>query len=578
MSGKKILYNGEEYADFSTIAQGVGEFTSNSGVKDPTSYNNEIFNDYLNNVANGNYSHTEGSENETYGYYSHAEGLRNFIKAGAAHIEGYLNRLSYSNFSEETSYTVGDIVLYLNELYQCKEATSGSWNPEKWDNFSTFTNSYILNSVNNSNRYINGAFGTASISSLHVEGATNLLIGQEGSHIEGRNNIAQGITQHAEGLQNTLYAGDSCHIEGKYNTTIIDNTPASGSVIHIEGLSNKANGLVSHTEGYDNTNKSDYTHVEGQRNNVNGGSQNHIEGAGHSVTSASCNHVEGYGHIVSQNNQYGHVEGCENITNQNVSYYHVGGQGNIVTANHQTLIGKYGIPGSYAFVIGNGSGTSDRSNALTVDWNGVLNAQGVLNTQVDVQINNNSIMTNFAPAYDGTATYPANSFCTYLGKLYTNPSAITTAEPDFISSHWNETTLSTIQSGNSSSIGGLGTAIGDIWRDLGPLTGPTGKVAVLETNVSNHETRITALEQGGSSTVDAIVTNSSDEYNTSATYNVGDYCIYNNILYKCIATVTAEATFDPDKWAATTIISVLNVLNQRLAALEALPNLDNEPL
>lgn len=614
MSGKKILYNGEEYADFSTIAQGVGEFTSNSGVKDPSGSNSEIFNNYYNNVATGEDSHAEGGWTKALGNYSHVEGYKNYSNVLASHTEGYEHSL-------DSTYILNDGIDYVTLITDINAVSSGDLpTAGTVDIISTSNSAHNEghhNLVSGEGAHVegtlNGGFGTgvhiegkrniggglythiegfnnknvayynddisfenpeyiwgrnesdqSFSTSAHIEGSNNLNCG-DNSHIEGENNRnREGNRAHAEGYNNTLtYAHDS-HVEGSSHTltgtavAILDN-------VHVEGVSN--------TVGAGTTN----THVEGQSNNVNGGSQNHIEGAGHSVTSASYNHVEGYGHIISQNNQYGHVEGCENITNQNVSYYHVGGQGNIVTVNHQTLIGKYGIPGNYAFVIGNGNGTSNRSNALTVDWNGALNAQGVLNTQVDVQINNNSIMTNFAPAYDGTATYPAGSYCTYLGKLYTNPSAITTAEPDFISSHWTEITLSTIQTGNSNSIGSLGTQIGGIWQELGPLTGSTGKVAVLETNVSNHETRITALEQGGS-TVDAIVTNSSDEYDTSATYNIGDYCIYNNTLYRCTTAVTAEATFDPDKWEATTIISVLNVLNQRLAALEALPNLDNEPL
>lgn len=46
-----------------------------------------------------------------------------------------------------------------------------------------------------------------------------------------------------------------------------------------------------------------------------------------------------------------------------------------------------------------------------------------------------------------------------------------------------------------------------------------------------------------------------DEYDSTATYAQGDYCIYSGKLYKCTtAVITAEA-FDPEKWTTTTIMA-----------------------
>ncbi len=50
-----------------------------------------------------------------------------------------------------------------------------------------------------------------------------------------------------------------------------------------------------------------------------------------------------------------------------------------------------------------------------------------------------------------------------------------------------------------------------------------------------------------------------DIYDSTSTYNIGDYCIYNNILYKCItAIITAEA-FDSSKWEQTTVTNELKL-------------------
>lgn len=44
-----------------------------------------------------------------------------------------------------------------------------------------------------------------------------------------------------------------------------------------------------------------------------------------------------------------------------------------------------------------------------------------------------------------------------------------------------------------------------------------------------------------------------NEYSSSNTYEIGDYVIYNNILYVCITAITTPEEFDNAKWAATTI-------------------------
>lgn len=47
----------------------------------------------------------------------------------------------------------------------------------------------------------------------------------------------------------------------------------------------------------------------------------------------------------------------------------------------------------------------------------------------------------------------------------------------------------------------------------------------------------------------ALAANIGNNYNTTVSYNVGNYCIYNNVLYKCVQQTTAGEAFDPTKWA-----------------------------
>ena len=61
--------------------------------------------------------------------------------------------------------------------------------------------------------------------------------------------------------------------------------------------------------------------------------------------------------------------------------------------------------------------------------------------------------------------------------------------------------------------------------------------------------------------VNLIYNNSSDMWQESHDYNVGDLVIYNNALYKCITEHTSESSFADDYWNSTTIESAINNIN-----------------
>lgn len=50
-----------------------------------------------------------------------------------------------------------------------------------------------------------------------------------------------------------------------------------------------------------------------------------------------------------------------------------------------------------------------------------------------------------------------------------------------------------------------------------------------------------------------------DEFNSSLTYVVGDFCIYNNTLYKCITAIDTAGEWDESKWEATTVATELSL-------------------
>ena len=69
---------------------------------------------------------------------------------------------------------------------------------------------------------------------------------------------------------------------------------------------------------------------------------------------------------------------------------------------------------------------------------------------------------------------------------------------------------------------------------------------------------------GSYGTVDSLI---SDKYNSSATYNTGDYCIYNNALYKCKSD-NVTGTWNANKWDLTNVDTELTSINSDLSELE----------
>ena len=49
------------------------------------------------------------------------------------------------------------------------------------------------------------------------------------------------------------------------------------------------------------------------------------------------------------------------------------------------------------------------------------------------------------------------------------------------------------------------------------------------------------------------ISTSTEEYSNFKTYLRGDFCIYDNVLYKCIQNIEEPMPFDPDYWTVTTV-------------------------
>ena len=150
-----------------------------------------------------------------------------------------------------------------------------------------------------------------------------------------------------------------------------------GSVIgassHAEGLSTTASGSYSHAEGSGTTASGSYSHAEGHMTTASG-SYSHAEGS-HAAVPGDSSHAEGSNTYASGISS--HAEGAQTIAR---GYYsHAEGFSTTASSENQHVQGKYNVEdsqGKYAHIVGNGTSASARSNAHTLDWNGVPWHQG----------------------------------------------------------------------------------------------------------------------------------------------------------------------------------------------------------
>ncbi len=204
-------------------------------------------------------------------------------------------------------------------------------------------------------------FGSRNVETIgggSFAAGTEVLASGTGSHAEGFHTFAEGNFSHAEGIR-TQATGNAAHVEGNRSL-------ASGNYSHAEGDSTTASGDYSHAEGDRTTASKSWSHAEGAHTTASG-EASHAEGSA-TTASGDTSHAEGFDSTAA--GSFSHAEGAK--TQASGGYSHAQNHGTIAQGANQTAIGKFNIANGidYAFIIGNGTSDTARSNALTVDWSG----------------------------------------------------------------------------------------------------------------------------------------------------------------------------------------------------------------
>jgi hypothetical protein len=108
----------------------------------------------------------------------------------------------------------------------------------------------------------------------------------------------------------------------------------------------------------------------------------------------------------------------------------------------------------------------------------------------------------------------------------------------------------------------LVAAVNEVKDDLDDLSDDVGTLSALDTNVKTSA--VAAINEVNTkvSKTEVLISNSGDAYSTSKVYKVGDLCIHDDKLYRCITPCSAGSwATNQSCFAADTLTGVVNTLS-----------------
>ena len=339
-------------------------------------------------------AYARGYGNKALGVMSNAIGYNNIATDTAGFVTGRENTGSFGSLVggyqnkvlKETGFAAGR----RNEVTGNNSAALGA------DNKINATNGFAVGQENNvytttstaegfrtqggpnpEDRELLGISATADKTSAHAEGNRTKAYGL-GSHAEGGRGVAEGNYSHVEGY--FLEGTTKYYYNEDHESYFFDDQKSPveiGEYVAVYDISTPSKKIGNaRVEGIEQIFLGEEQEYGGHRFVFNFESTNSDLGISYFVK-LHINHSKGAG---------SHTEGAGNKAIH--KYSHLEGCGNISGADCQHVSGKWNAPGNYAFIVGNGESDSDRTNAMTVDWNG--NAKFTGNVKI---YNNKNIAT-----------------------------------------------------------------------------------------------------------------------------------------------------------------------------------------
>lgn len=378
------------------------------------------------NIASGVCSHAEGHYNEATEYCSHVEGYGTIASGKYAHAEGYKTiatndyqhvqgKYNVEDTGNEYAHIVGNGRIYAENGVTHEERSNAhtlDWSGNAW-----FAGDvYVGGTGQDDATALMKSVDPVGTGSFSMNRKADTTVGNY-SVAEGYNITASGAAAHAEG-NNTTASGNASHAEG-------GSTTASGEMSHAEGSVSKATAKDAHAEGTTSTASGIASHAEGTQTTASAAAA-HAEGMG-SVANGNGSHAEGF--MTTANGDYSHTEGQDTLTGEPCA--HAEGLGTVAVSANQHVQGKYNVADyddTYAHIIGNGEGESDRSNAHTVTWDGKAWYAGQIDTEAGLYrtAGNQAVYFSGTQMMFGSGNYPTQ----ILGTAITSAKAITTSSDE----------------------------------------------------------------------------------------------------------------------------------------------------
>ncbi len=250
----------------------------------------------------GLYASAFGASLYSGGTASFVEGISNAAMSEAAHAEGKFNLAVYGN---EYTITARDNVNKAVVLSSTAGLTAGDTLHFYVINGAPVTG-LTISSIAGSTVFLSGSPNITALWNMAVERAATT---QYALHVEGHNNLANGLGAHAEGYQTKAVGDYGAHAEG-YQAV------ASGDSSHAEGDSCAATDQGAHAEGYQTTASDFAAHAEGQDSTASGDTS-HAQGYG-TIAGGWVAHAEGDSTAALTDRS--HAEGMNTLAAQGLLY------------------------------------------------------------------------------------------------------------------------------------------------------------------------------------------------------------------------------------------------------------------
>lgn len=487
-------------------------------------------------IAGGNSpgDHAEGFYTKATGGFSHSEGGHTAATGCGDHAEGYYTKAN-SNYYSST----GNNGAHAEGVYAYAYG-KGAHAEGSHDN-----TAITVDEVS----YYPGAYAAGA----HAEGTNTLALGA-GSHAEGSNNKATGEFSHAEGTYGTA-RGAGSHTEGCHSSNASatinyatytpgayapgahiegTNTYATNTAAHAEGNSTVASGLNAHAEGFGTSASSQNAHAEG--NTTYASSINaHAEGYN---TRASNSEAHTEGRETQASGEASHAEGNATIAAGKAS--HAEGFNTHTTGNYSHAEGNYTYAGGH---YSHAEGDHADAEAASAHAEGTY-TKATGESQHVVGRYNKVYKFEDLPTWAAGTSYEVGDKVKRVVGAGTNGYVCTTANSSssFTVSEWDELSsnkyVEIVGNGSSSARSNARTLDweGNAWYAGDVSVGANSDYLLREKNLA-------------------------ERYDATATYVVGDYCIYGGQLYKCTTAISTAETWTAAHWTATNVAQMIAALN-----------------